>query len=162
MNSDLRRFFPEVSIDFFLKRQPSYSWILFDGKLGRSILSWRSACWIIQVPCIVTLIHQFFFKLFDRDLKDFSPQLSVLIGFLMNPNNTWGKFVCVQFLSNWILGDVFLGQCFVHICPQSSSLFVRFFPGVSTFIGYSWSVALWFPEPGYVVRCRRRCTGSLV
>lgn len=161
MNSVPRRFFPEVSIDFFLKREPSYSWKVYDEKLGRSTLSWRSPCWIIKVLCIVTLIHQFFFKLFGRDLKDFSPQLSVLIGFLMNPNNTWGKFVCVQFLSNWILGDVFLGQCFVHICPQSSSLFVRFFPGVSTF-RYSWSVAFWFPGPGYVVRCRRRCTGNLV
>ena len=41
-----------------------------------------------------------FLQVIGRDLKDFSPQLSVLIGFLMNPNNTWGKFVCVQFLSN--------------------------------------------------------------
>ena len=159
MNSVLRRFFPEVSIDFFLKRQPSYSWILFDGKLGRSILSWRSACWIIQVPCIVTLIHQFFFKLFDRDLKDFSPQLSVLIGFLMNPNNTWGKFVCVQFLSNWILGDVFLGQCFVHSRRHFS---FASFQGSVLFSDTAEVVLQKLSAPGYVVSCCRRCTGNLV
>ena len=159
MNSVPRRFFPEVSGDFFLECQPVYSWIVYDEKLGRSTLSWRSPCWIIKVLCIVTLIHQFFFKLFGCDLKDFSPQLSVLIGFLMNPNNTWGKFVCVQFLSNWILGDVFLGQCFVHSRRHFS---FASFQGSVLLSDTAEVLLMWFPGPGYVVRCRRRCTGSLV
>ena len=159
MNSDLNRLFPEVPIDFFLKRQSSYSWKVYVEKLGRSTLSWRSACRTIHVPCIVSLFHQFFFKLFDRDLKDFSPQLSVLIGFLMNPNNTWGKFVCVQFLSNWILGDVFLGQCFVHSRRHFS---FASFQGSVLSSDTAEVLLMWFSEPGYVVRCRRRCTGNLV
>ena len=70
--------------------------------------------------------------------KIFSSQLSVLIDLPCGIHHALKKFVCVQFLSNWILGDVFLGQCFVH---SSRHFYVRFFPWVSAFIGYSWSAA---------------------
>ena len=156
MNSDLRRFFPELSIDFFLKRQSSYSWKVYVEKLGRSTLSWRSACWTIQVPCIVSLFHQFFFKLFDRDLKDFSPQLSVLIGFLMNPNNTWGKFVCVQFLSNWILPWTKFVHSRRHFSFASSQGSVLLSDTAEVLLCGSPNLVMWSD------RCRRRCTGNLV
>ena len=72
MNSVLRRIFPAMSIDFFLKRRPLFSWTSHGEKLGRSTLSWRSPWWIIQVPCIVTLRFWTWIRyLLIRNLRSF-------------------------------------------------------------------------------------------